>query len=158
MHRNLKPDKIIMTDDHRVKTHGFELSDMGSTLTGADYMAPEIWSSDNDYTLSVDVYSFDLVLYKTLVGMPVFCPIPAITLMNSAAQGERAPIPDNVNQISRNSIKMCWQGKAEARPTFQAILDLAKQVNFCFLDGIDSRQVAEYVRSVEACATGLNLK
>jgi serine/threonine protein kinase len=168
MHRNLRPEKIVMTEDHHVKIHGFELSrlhDLSSTLTAGDvlgdphYMAPEIWSPDaDDYTLKVDVYSFGLILYEILVGRPVFGTMAAITLMNMVSQGGRAPIPDNVNQMSKGLIERCWNTDPKERPTFLEILDSAKEANFCFIDDVDSEQVAQYVGSVEACAAGLGRK
>jgi hypothetical protein len=53
-------------------------------------------------------------------------------------------------------IETCWNRDPEIRPTFQEILDSAKQANFCFMDDVDSKQVAEYVKSVEAFTARLH--
>jgi serine/threonine protein kinase len=78
IHRELKPDNILMDENHRPRICDFGSShdqSLNTTMTGkienSLYMAPELYE-DVDYDGKVDVYSFALILYEILADCPVF--------------------------------------------------------------------------------------
>lgn len=83
VHRDIKPDNIILTTDSNAEDPGVKVADFGiakilggsSTTTHmvgtAHYMAPE-FISNNTLSPSVDVYALGVSLYQTLTGQLPF--------------------------------------------------------------------------------------
>ena len=74
IHRDIKPSNVLLTTDDRAKIADFglvkdpcsSLTRSGAILGTFDYMAPE--QRRGIVSLSSDVYSFGLVVYRALVG------------------------------------------------------------------------------------------
>ena len=92
MHRNLKPDNILIEEDGSVKLSDFTLSRMGVQPDGAYtpedpkerersgrearrlwYRAPEMLFRKNTYAFEVDLWSVGCLLAELGLGEPLFC-------------------------------------------------------------------------------------
>jgi serine/threonine-protein kinase len=109
MHRDLKPDNILLTADGMAKITDFglarPLAGPELTLTGArigtpSYMAPEqALGKTSALGPAVDIYALGAVLYELLTGRPPF-------EGESAAETERQVIADEPVPPSRRNAKV----------------------------------------------------
>jgi formylglycine-generating enzyme required for sulfatase activity len=102
LHRDLKPDNILLTADGSPKIGDFGLAkrldgQTGLTATGAilgtpSYMAPEqAEARDREVGVTADVYALGAVLYELLTGRP---PFKAGNPLNTIRQViEQEPVP-----------------------------------------------------------------
>lgn len=98
IHRDIKPQNIIVTPDDFAYLLDFGIAELkgtsrltvdGSQIGTLQYMAPERFS-DQSGTAAVDVYSLACVLYEALTGQPPFRPQAAQAMI---AAHLNAPIP-----------------------------------------------------------------
>jgi len=105
VHRDLKPQNVMVSDDRRVTLLDFGISRMtalsdltqtGSSLGSPEYMAPELFSS-NTYDPRTDIYALGVILFELITGrlpfdgdsLPVLCrqhleaPVPAMAARRS---------------------------------------------------------------------------
>src|SRR5207248_3444841 len=79
VHRDVKPENILLTRDGRVKIADFGLAKVadpaGVSLTGTrqamgtpHYMAPEQWERPGEVDHRADIYALGVVLYELLTG------------------------------------------------------------------------------------------
>ena len=76
IHRDIKPDNVMITEDGRLKVLDFGIAKgagSGNTRTGAgmgsvDYMAPEQHTDARNVDVRADVFSLGMTLYEMLAG------------------------------------------------------------------------------------------
>lgn len=99
-----------------------------SGMTGSRrYMAPEV-ALNELYGLSVDIYSFAIVLWEILSLDRAFGKLSTEEFKTRAVQGtERPPLSkewsDNLQHVLRES----WQRDPSLRPTADAVLQMLRQ-------------------------------
>jgi serine/threonine protein kinase len=107
------------------------------------------------YTLSVDVYSFGLVLYEVVAGDGVLSSPDRIqAAYQLISEGGRPVIPSSVSGGVRELISRCWSDDAKSRPSFREILDILKGMNFAIVPGVNSEEVVGFLAGVEKQAAG----
>jgi eukaryotic-like serine/threonine-protein kinase len=113
VHRDLKPDNILITRDGRVKildfglakaaaksgpedgaTRTVNLTDPGSTVGTVAYMSPEQARGDAQLTVQSDQFSFGLILYELASGRRAFQRDSAPETMAAIIRDDAAPLPD----------------------------------------------------------------
>ena len=120
IHRDLKPDNVMITADDQIKVLDFGIAkdlDDGVTQTGlgmgtVDYMAPEQYTNAKDVGPSADIYALGVVLYQLLSGrLPWNSTDSKFTIMEQKKVGKFPPptayndgIPDTVAQAIEDCI------------------------------------------------------
>ena len=66
VHRDLKPDNILITPDNEIKISDFGLSVLNRKGGTTGYLAPELADNDNNPTVLSDIYAFGIILYQML--------------------------------------------------------------------------------------------
>lgn len=131
VHRDIKPDNILLTDDGRVKVTDFGIArqEGGTGLTSAgrfvgtaEYAAPEQAVGEADHRS--DVYALGATLYCMLAGHP---PFQAGSVWDLLRLHQSAPVPmeplahlpDSIN----NPIRRCLE--KDPRDRYQSASELA---------------------------------
>ena len=131
VHRDIKPDNILLTGDGRVKVTDFGIArqEGGTGLTSAgrfvgtaEYAAPEQAVGEADHRS--DVYSLGATLYCMLAGHP---PFQAASVWDLLREHQTAPVsmeplshlPDSIN----NPIRRCLE--KDPRDRYQSASELA---------------------------------
>ncbi|PNY11544.1 serine/threonine-protein kinase CTR1-like protein, partial [Trifolium pratense] len=103
------------------------------------YVAPEIYRGDL-FDRSVDAYSFGLIVYEMIEGIPPFHPKPAEEALKLlCSEGKRPPFKIKTKSYPpdlKELIEECWDPDPVVRPTFsQVIIRLDKIVANCSKQG-----------------------
>ena len=86
------------------------------------FMAPEVFRHE-DYTETVDVYSYAMIFYYMIRGTPPWSGLSGLDAVTKAAvDGERPLIPRNVDARISTLLNRCWDENPRARPSFAEII------------------------------------
>ncbi|RHZ89598.1 hypothetical protein Glove_13g23 [Diversispora epigaea] len=145
--RNIHNKDIVHQDFHpgNILSYNFEnpdfikISDFGlSKLIGVNpnnpekknifgvlpYISPEVLSGDEEYTKAADVYSFGIIAYEMVTGIPPYPDIPHDKdLAMKICKGLRPKIPFHIPKLITRMIMRCWDARVTNRPTFEELYD-----------------------------------
>lgn len=126
IHRDLKPQNILLTKSGRAKLADFGIScfqkDSGSSylMTGQTgtyrYMAPEV-IQNKSYSSSVDIFSFSMILYGLCEYSIPYIHLDTNEIINSINSGRRPNFSKLKDNDIRDLIIKCWDGESSNRPT-----------------------------------------
>ncbi|RHZ82274.1 hypothetical protein Glove_110g70 [Diversispora epigaea] len=138
VHQDFHPGNILSSD---YKSY-IRISDFGlSKLMGSNpnnptkknvfgvlpYISPEVLSGE-EYKKEADVYSFGIIVYEMVTGIPPYHDIShdkdlAIKICN----GLRPKIPFHIPKLITRMIMRCWDARVRHRPTFEELYEELKQ-------------------------------
>eukprot|EP00941_MAST-03F_sp_MAST-3F-sp1_P005329 g5329.t1 len=141
LHRDLKPDNILLDSSLRVHICDFGVSRLlGGGAKGAAtqatvqagsplFMAPEIMSSwKTECSPPVDVYAFGILFLMIMSFQPEpyknseLNNVLPLRFMKAVCEGMRPPIPkDSLTEKEIEICKECWAGEPSLRPDFPEI-------------------------------------
>jgi len=139
LHRDLKPNNLMITVGMRLKIGDFGLSktlsvrnrlpqDMSQAykLTGETgsyrFMAPEVFRHEY-YGPPVDVYAFSMVAYQMYHNQVPFEGMSPVDAARAASYERRRPVlaPHLAKELA-DVIRDCWQPNPNSRPTFEDVI------------------------------------
>jgi serine/threonine-protein kinase len=101
IHRDIKPDNILIDDDRNVKILDFGIAQfyeeeikpadqttVGTVMGTYNYMSPEQRDSSDNVTAKSDIYSVGVVMYELLTGKIPVDVFPAPSKLNDAVSKE----------------------------------------------------------------------
>ena len=136
IHRDLKPANLLIDFSGTLKIADFGLATIRPNpnqnqteailMTGETgsyrFMAPEVFRHE-EYTESVDVYSYSMIFYQILLGGAPWAALSGLDAVTKAAiDGERPLIPRNADERLSTLLKRCWDENSRARPSFAEII------------------------------------
>lgn len=148
IHRDLKPDNLLMVSLDPLAAVCCKISDLGTTremnkaqktqnytkgMGTPTYMSPEILSN-GAYSTSADVYSFAIIAYYVFTGIEPYSSSDGEDLSNVwkiaefVANGKRMSIPESVDAAAQNLIRNCWEQDPHNRPTFSDIVNILSEM------------------------------
>jgi len=137
IHRDLKPANLLIDQSGVLKVADFGLSKVrpdplkierdSFLMTGETgsyrFMAPEVFRHQQ-YTETVDVYSYGMILFYLLDGKP---PWPydsgLVAIKKASEEGERPAIPRSWDSRLGELLQHCWDENPSSRPSFQQVLN-----------------------------------
>ena len=138
IHRDLKPANLLIDHSGVLKISDFGLAKVRPDpktgevdqfiMTGETgsyrFMAPEVFRHE-DYTETVDIYSYAMIFYYLLAGRPPWPTINGLTAVKKASyEGDRPNIPRDWDQRLTKLLSQCWDENPQARPPFSEILNV----------------------------------
>ena len=136
IHRDLKPANLLIDGSGTLKISDFGLAKVrpdpkrkeseSFRMTGETgsyrFMAPEVFRHE-DYTETVDIYSFAMIFYYLLAGRPPWDQLSGLKAVIKAAMEADRPVVERSWDIQlSNMIQRCWDENPSARPSFEVIV------------------------------------
>jgi serine/threonine protein kinase len=109
------------------------------------YIAPEILREQKDYTIDSDIYSFGIIMYEVISGLPPYNDVSHDeNLAIKICKGLRPRFNIKVPQLIVHLIKKCLDANPLSRPTTKEIADtLGKLKDGLFLSNAEIRKQIE---------------
>jgi len=155
IHRDLKPANLLIDVSGTLKISDFGLAkvrpDPKKTeidefrMTGETgsyrFMAPEVFRHEN-YTETVDVYSFAMIFYFLLSGKPPWPELNGLNAVTKAAmEADRPIVARNWDMSVSNLMQECWAENPTARPSFATISEKLQEYSTRILN-LDANNIS----------------
>lgn len=134
VHRDIKAENLLITDDFTCKLTDFGLSRAfdASTMTVCgtpSWVAPEIFRGEH-YTLTVDLYSFGIVLWELVCfKKPHYDQDPIQLPFLVGTKGLRPQLPKHVPPVLIGIMQDCWEEEPDQRPSFKTVIQRLQNVS-----------------------------
>jgi serine/threonine protein kinase len=161
IHGGLKPSNVLFDEYHRIQIADFGRNRLDLRKSAAtarrvpsEFEAPEMLSGE-ERTPKIDVFSFALILFEIVVGLP------AIGRTSTSEESgklpanacERVEIPGFVPEFVFVLIESGLSVNPRERPSFNDISEALNKNCFRITDEVDSDEVSAFVSLVESSET-----
>ena len=164
IHRNLKPNSIIMDDNLYPKLSDFGLCSnlllmnsmtfktSSKLISPPVYSAPEILISA-EHTKASDVYSFAMIVYEIITKeKPTTNSNNSFSgfLLNMSMKNKRPEFKNSIDVCYQNMIEACWAENPEERPSFEQIVDLLENDPVFITSDINKEEYFDYIKMISS--------
>jgi predicted Ser/Thr protein kinase len=133
IHRDVKPDNLIISSDGVVKLIDFGTcarlqsgsSHRNSTVGTPWYVAPEVINGE-DYSFSADIWSVGCSIIEYATGKPPFHDSNSVAALFKMVEGEHPPFPpvsENFTSVCKTFVQACWNRDFKNRITAEDALE-----------------------------------
>lgn len=158
LHRNLKPEHILMDESFYPKIRGYNLlincndkSIMKPIKCSPEYMAPEIIMREQS-SKPMDVYSFAMTIYEIITLNHPFEEIEnlnVIHILKKVNKGEMPEFPSSTPKAFQDLIERCWAKNPEERPTFDEIVFLLRTDPEFISKNVNKEEYKNYINLLD---------
>ncbi|KAJ4458460.1 putative Serine/threonine-protein kinase CTR1 [Paratrimastix pyriformis] len=135
LHRDIKSQNMLVTDDLRVKVSDFGISRLSqeagiTTAAGTPAYLRRVRTDTTGWYVPGSAPNYfpglSVVLWELATRQVPWADTPPLRVMMTVAGGARLPIPDTADcpPVLADLIRRCFEEKPEARPTMQQVVDL----------------------------------
>jgi serine/threonine-protein kinase ULK4 len=157
IHSDLKPSNILINDKEHVWICDFGASRSVDDPTSRNetgtvhYAAPEQYDEGSVCTTKCDVFTFGLVMYEMLVGVPVFHPSESPFAVIRRLRDRDLPVlPSGHGELMKSLLVQCWKEDPTDRPSFGEIFDMFKAADFQILPEADHSRIRDFAKRIVA--------
>ena len=162
LHRDLKPDNILLDDFLIPKVADFGLSkkeqsnqesfyiktSLGNIKGTPIFMSPEIWTN-GEYSKSSDVYAFAFIVFEIMTFEKPYSNINVFSLALKVKNSIRPEFKVYVPEAYKNLIIRCWSQEPSNRPMFDQILIELKTNPEYITEKVNENEFRKYVKFID---------
>lgn len=161
LHRDMKPDNILMDENLFPKISDFGLAKITSFISETInnpskndfkgtpiYSAPEIFKTQS-YSKKSDIYAFAIITYQILTGKNPFQNMLFFDIINRIMLGNFPVIPDVVPLAYKDLINRCLSLDPESRPDASDIVKELKENKEYITEEINEGEFLDYVYYID---------
>lgn len=128
MHRDIKPDNLLLDFDGTVKLADFgiaaQLEDSAekrmSSVGTPWYTAPEVINGE-EYSFTCDVWSLGCTLFELITARPPYADANPMIAVYKMTENLHPPLPPNCSSLCQQFLLCCW-ARGDARPSARDLL------------------------------------
>lgn len=156
LHRDLRPENILINDHGVAKLTDFGLSKTLDKKVGTidersrdiAWAAPEVLGVKAIHTQASEVYAYGMILWFLFTQKRPFQVIPAEKLVEYKKEGHAEKIPQDIPQDIAELIKQCWSLEPSKRPSLGVVIE--RLLQFDPLKSLSPRTLCELGQKHEA--------
>lgn len=127
VHRDIKSSNIMLSTDGNIKLIDFGLccevlSGKRMNMVGSPYWIPPEMIRQKEYSYSVDIWSFAVVILEMFLSEPPNSQSRILALYNTGKSGIKSFIPKSASSLAKDFLSSCLEMDEEKRATAEMLL------------------------------------